>query len=107
MSIDSLLAGPATTPLATSVLLALAQPLPAEPLASWNEGPAKEAIVRFVKAVDARGSASFVPADERIAVFDNDGTLWPEQPIPVQFAFALDRVKAVAGEHPEWKPCCH
>ena len=68
-----------------------------DPLPSWNEGPAKEAIKKFV--ADARS----VPEPERVAVFDNDGTLWAEQPMYFQLAFALDRIKAEAGKHPEWK----
>src|SRR5512139_808994 len=67
----------------------------ADPLASWNEGSAKEAIVDFVAKVTKKGSPDFVPAAQRIAVFDNDGTLWAEQPLPVQAFFALDRVKAL------------
>jgi phosphoglycolate phosphatase-like HAD superfamily hydrolase len=74
-----------------------------EPLASWNDGPAKQAIVAFVDGATREGSASFVPPAERIAVFDNDGTLWAEQPLYFQFAFALDRVAALAPQHPEWK----
>jgi hypothetical protein len=74
----------------------------ADPLPSWNEGAAKSAIVDFVTAVTAEGGADFVPADARIATFDNDGTLWIEQPLYIQFAFALDRVKALAPQHPEW-----
>jgi hypothetical protein len=72
-------------------------------LPSWNDGPVKAAIVRFVQAVTKEGSPDFVPVAERIAVFDNDGTLWSEQPYYNQVAFALDRVRALAGEHPEWK----
>lgn len=75
----------------------------ADPLPSWNEGPAKQAIVDFVGKVTAEGSSDFVPAAERIAVFDNDGTLWSEQPMYFQLAFALDRIKALAPTHPEWK----
>ena len=75
----------------------------ADPLPSWNDGPAKTAIVEFVEAVTAEGGPDYVPPAERIAVFDNDGTLWSEQPIYVQLAFALDRIKALAPEHPEWK----
>ncbi|MCA9170330.1 MAG: haloacid dehalogenase-like hydrolase [Planctomycetales bacterium] len=75
----------------------------AEPLASWHEGTTKSAIVKFVERVCAENSAEFVPPSERIAVFDNDGTLWCEQPMYVQLAFALDRVKAMAADHPEWK----
>jgi len=71
-------------------------------LPSWNDGPAKESVVAFVREVTAAGTASFVAPAERIAVFDNDGTLWTEQPSYTQFVFATDRVKAVAGQHPEW-----
>jgi len=72
-------------------------------LPSWNDGPAKAAIVDFVARVTKEGGPDFVPAAERIAVFDNDGTLWAEQPIYFQFAFALDQVKAMAPKHPDWK----
>ena len=75
----------------------------AAPLPSWNEGVAKQAILDFVAATTREGANGFVPAAERIAVFDNDGTLWVEQPIYTQFAFAIDRVKALAPQHPEWK----
>jgi phosphoserine phosphatase len=74
-----------------------------DPLPSWNEGPSKQAIVKFVGDVTAPGGPSFVPVPERIAVFDNDGTLWSEQPMYFQLAFALERVKAMAPAHPEWK----
>jgi phosphoserine phosphatase len=74
-----------------------------KPLASWNDGPAKQSILDFVRRVTAEGSPDFVPVAERIATFDNDGTLWCEQPLPVQAYFALDRVKALAPQHPEWK----
>ncbi|WP_201863054.1 HAD family hydrolase [Microvirga soli] len=74
-----------------------------DPLPSWNEGPAKQVIVAFVNDVTREGSPDFVPPQERIATFDNDGTLWIEQPIYVQFAFALDRVRELAPQHPEWK----
>ena len=75
----------------------------ADPLPSWNEGKAKQSIVDFVAKVTKEGSPDFVPAAERIATFDNDGTLWCEQPLYFQFVFALDRVKALAPQHPEWK----
>ena len=75
----------------------------ADPLPSWNDGHAKQSIVDFVAKVTKTGSPDFVPVPERIAVFDNDGTLWSEQPMPVQLYFALDRVKALAPQHPEWK----
>jgi phosphoglycolate phosphatase-like HAD superfamily hydrolase len=75
----------------------------ADPLPSWNEGATKQAIISFVTKVTTQGSQDFVPAPERIATFDNDGTLWSEQPMYFQFFFALDRVKALAPQHPEWK----
>jgi len=75
----------------------------ADPLPSWNDGPAKQAILDFVKEVTDTGGPTYVPPNERIATFDNDGTLWVEQPMYTQFVFALDRVKALAPEHPEWK----
>ena len=75
----------------------------ADQLPSWNEGQAKQSVVAFVEHVTTQGSQDFVPVAERIAVFDNDGTLWAEQPIYFQLAFALDRVKALAPQHPEWK----
>ncbi len=75
----------------------------ADPLASWNDGGAKKAVVEFVAKVTKDGSLDFVPAAERIAVFDNDGTLWAEQPMYFQFVFALDRVKALGPQHPEWQ----
>jgi haloacid dehalogenase-like hydrolase len=73
------------------------------PLPSWNNTGAKKAIMTFVEKVTKEGSADFVPANERIATFDNDGTLWCEQPIYFQVMFALDRVKVLAPKHPEWK----
>ncbi len=73
------------------------------PLPSWNEGAAKLAIIQFVERVTLEGSADFVPPRDRIATFDNDGTLWAEQPIYVQLAFAIDRVKALAPQPPQWK----
>jgi len=75
----------------------------AQPLPSWNEGPAKQAIVKFVNDVTTQGSPIFVASEDRIAVFDNDGTLWAEQPLYFQLAFMLDQVKASAPKHPEWK----
>jgi phosphoglycolate phosphatase-like HAD superfamily hydrolase len=73
------------------------------PVPSWNDGRAKQSIVDFVKRVSAKGGKDFVPPAERIAVFDNDGTLWAEQPMYFQLVFALDRVKALAPQHPERK----
>jgi len=81
---------------ATSV--ALAEPLPA-----WNDGAAKRALVGFVESTTTPTSRGYVPPAQRIAVFDNDGTLWGEQPYYYQLAFALDRVRALAPEHPEWR----
>lgn len=75
----------------------------AVPLPSWNDGMAKKAIIEFVDKVTKEGSPDFVPQSERIAVFDNDGTLWAEQPLYVQLEFAIDRVKELATDRPEWK----
>jgi len=74
-----------------------------DPLPSWNDTAPKKAIVAFVEKVTKEGSSDFVPPAERIATFDNDGTLWCEKPLPVQLFFTLDRVKALAPQHPEWK----
>jgi len=74
-----------------------------DPLPAWNDGPSKQAIVAFVSRVTTEGSPDFVPVAERIATFDNDGTLWSEQPMYFQLLFALDRVKALAPQHPEWQ----
>lgn len=83
-------------------IVAAVMPAAGDPLASWNDGAAKRAIVNFVStAVDTQGK-SYIQPDDRIAVFDNDGTLWSEQPIYFQFQAALDRVQALAPQHPEW-----
>lgn len=74
-----------------------------DPLPSWNEGASKRAIVDFVALVTTQGTKGFVVPAERIAVFDNDGTLWPEQPLYFQLIFAFDRIKALAPQHPEWQ----
>jgi len=74
-----------------------------EPLASWNDGPAKSRILSFVQAVTDRTSQDYVSPAERIAVFDNDGTLWSEQPVNFQLLFAIDRVRALAPKYPQWK----
>jgi len=71
-------------------------------LASWTDGPSRTAIVAFVKAVTEPGSPDFVPVHDRIAVFDNDGTLWSEQPMYFQVMFSLDEVHALAQSHPDW-----
>jgi len=76
---------------------------PDDPLPSWNDGATKQAILKFVADATTEGGPRLVSPSERIAVFDNDGTLWSEQPIYFQLAYALDQVKAMAPEHPEWK----
>lgn len=73
------------------------------PLPSWNQGPAKESIINFVRGVTTAGGVHFVKPEERIAVFDNDGTLWSEMPAYFQLAFVFDRLKALAPQHPEWR----
>ena len=74
-----------------------------DPLPSWNDGNSKKAIMNYVNDVTTEGSANFIPVSERIATFDNDGNLWSEQPAYFQLFFAIDRIKALAPEHPEWK----
>ncbi|MBO9515189.1 MAG: haloacid dehalogenase-like hydrolase [Variovorax sp.] len=74
-----------------------------DPLPSWNEGPAKTAIVNFVGDATREGGPGYVPPAERIATFDNDGTLWSEQPLYFQFLFMIDQVKSKAAQHPEWQ----
>ncbi|WP_137805530.1 HAD family phosphatase [Pseudomonas sp. G(2018)] len=90
------------------LLLTLVLSLPllvqaAEPLPSWNDGPSKKNIIEFVQAVTDRNSKDFVKPEDRIAVFDNDGTLWSEQPMYFELLFAFDEVKRTAPQHPEWK----
>ena len=75
----------------------------ADTLPSWNDGKAKQSIIEFVTRVTKEGSSDFVPVEERIATFDNDGTLWAEKPVYFQLLFALDRVKTLAPDHPEWR----
>jgi phosphoglycolate phosphatase-like HAD superfamily hydrolase len=89
-----------------ALLFGFALPLLAqanEPLPSWNDGPAKKSIIEFVQAVTDQTSKDFVKPAERIAVFDNDGTLWSEQPAYFELLFAFDEVKRTAPQHPEWK----
>jgi phosphoglycolate phosphatase-like HAD superfamily hydrolase len=74
-----------------------------DPLPSWNDSAPKRSIIAFVEQVTKEGSPDFVPPNERIATFDNDGTLWAEQPMYFQFLFAMDRIKALAPQHQEWK----
>ena len=87
-------ASPAGQPAATTA---------ADPLPSWNDGPAKQAILEFVKTTTDKGSPKFVPPEDRIATFDQDGTTWVEQPIYSQVLFAFDRVAEMAPQHPEWR----
>ena len=94
-----------TTIVLLTCFLSLATNHPAcsqDPLPSWNATSSKRAILEFVKEVTQPGTPTHIPLDERIAVFDNDGTLWSEQPMYFQLAFAIDRVKALAPQHPEW-----
>jgi len=76
---------------------------PPDPLPSWNAGTSKKAIIDFVTKTTSKDSKDFIPVADRIACFDNDGTLWSEQPMYFQLAFAIDQVKAMAPQHPEWK----
>src|SRR5687767_5543126 len=92
-----------TLAVTAALLCAVSAYAQSDPLPSWNDTASKAAIVSFVEKVTGQGSADFVPEAERIAVFDNDGTLWVEHPMYTQLAFALDRVKALAPQHPEWK----
>ncbi len=93
----------AVMPALTGLLRANSALAQADPLPSWNDGAAKSSITGFVARVTTQGGPDFVPPDQRIATFDNDGTLWIEQPMYVQFAFVLDRVKALAPQNPAWK----
>ena len=95
------------TPIMLAVFLYLALPMKlqanSDPLPSWNDGPSKQTIVAFVTAVTEKGGTDYVPPAERIAVFDNDGTLWSEKPVYFQLLFAIDRIKTLSPQHPEWK----
>nr|WP_244322897.1 HAD family hydrolase [Paraburkholderia dipogonis] len=95
-------AGHGTPPAETSRQTVSVQPSAAA-LPSWNDGAARIAILRFIAGVTREGSSTYVPPSERIAVFDNDGTLWSEQPMPFQLSFMIEKLKAVAPQHPEWK----
>jgi hypothetical protein len=99
-----LLTTAATLPLLFAPALPFLQPARAQtdPLPSWNDGASKQAITDFVARVTQQGGPDFVPPAERIATFDNDGTLWVEHPMYTQLAFILDRVKVLAPQHPEW-----
>jgi haloacid dehalogenase-like hydrolase len=91
------------TQIGVLILLASMACLAQDALPSWNDTPAKKAILDFVARTTQQGGPDFVPLAKRIATFDNDGTLWVEQPVYTQFAFALDRLKALAPKHPEWR----
>jgi len=91
------------TLLAAAFFLTALPALSKDALPSWNEGPAKQAVLKFVEEATKKGGPSFVPPEDRIAVFDNDGTLWAERPLPVQAYFAFAQVKELAPQHPDWK----
>lgn len=74
-----------------------------QPLGSWNDGAAKRALLTYVDAVTSEAAPTYVPPEQRVAIFDNDGTLWTEQPFYIQGLFVLDRIRALAARHPEWK----
>ena len=88
---------------ATAVIAAQPAPAQADLLPSWNDGPVKRSILDFIARTTTTGNRDWVPVPERIACFDNDGTLWTEQPVYFQVAFALDRIEALAAQHPEWR----
>jgi phosphoglycolate phosphatase-like HAD superfamily hydrolase len=92
-----------STSLFLFLLAMLANGYAADPLPSWNDTASKKSLIAFVERVTKTGSPDFVPAPERIATFDNDGTLWAEQPMYFQFLFAIDRAKTLAPQHPEWQ----
>ncbi len=89
--------------LAVLTLICAQAAIAQDPLPSWNDTAPRKAIIAFLERVTKEGSPDFVPVPERIATFDNDGTLWSEKPVPFQLLFAFDRVKALAPQHPEWK----
>jgi len=89
--------------LAAIFIVSAAAAAETDPLPSWNDGPTKEAIVGFVEKVTEEGGPDYVRPEDRIATFDNDGNLWAEKPAYFQLLFAIDRVKQLAPEHPEWK----
>jgi phosphoglycolate phosphatase-like HAD superfamily hydrolase len=99
----SILLGAATTIATTSLSQNTVAQTAAEPLASWNDGPTKQAILDFVRSTTDQTGWNFVPPEERIATFDQDGTLWVEHPLYSQAVFALDRVRELTPAHPEWK----
>jgi phosphoglycolate phosphatase-like HAD superfamily hydrolase len=89
--------------MACSAPESVVDPAASDPLPSWNDGPAKTEIIEFVGVVTNETGSGYVPPEDRIATFDNDGTLWPSHPLYTQLAFAVDRVKALAPQHPEWQ----
>lgn len=93
----------ALTLLVAMLVVGVATAQSTDPLPSWNDGTTKRSIVEFVQKATTPGTPDFVPPDARVATFDNDGTLWAEKPMYFQVFFALDRVKALAPQHPEWK----
>jgi hypothetical protein len=93
----------AQRPQLKEVLVPVATAAQADPLPSWSDTAAKRNTLAFVQSVTVQNGPDYVPPAARIAVFDNDGTLWSEQPLYIQLAFAFDRVKALAPEHPEWR----
>ena len=95
--------GTAVLALLLALLLAEGANAQNDALPSWNEGPAKQSIVNFVKDVTDKSGPKYVEPQDRIATFDQDGTLWVEHPIYTQAAFALERVRELAPKHPEWK----
>ncbi|WP_353554713.1 HAD family hydrolase [Paraburkholderia terrae] len=94
--------GPAAGTASTQPVLAASQPSAAV-LPSWQDGAARTAILKFIADVTREGASTYVPPEARIAVFDNDGTLWSEQPMPFQLLFMIDQLKAAAPQHPEWQ----
>ncbi|HKD84364.1 MAG TPA: HAD family hydrolase [Terriglobales bacterium] len=86
-----------------ALLLAAFAAAQSDPLPSWNDGPAKQAIFNFVRATTDQGSANYVPPEERFATFDQDGTTWVEHPMYTEMIFAFERIKELAPQHPEWK----
>jgi phosphoglycolate phosphatase-like HAD superfamily hydrolase len=102
-AIAALVAAALTSAVAQSDLSTVALARADNPLPSWNDGKTRQSIISFVEKVTTPGSPDFVAVPERIATFDNDGTLWAEQPMYVQLSFAFDRIKALAPQHPEWK----
>src|SRR5580765_3839604 len=97
------LLGALATVVLSALLLAVCADAQTAPLSSWNDGPAKQTIISFVKKVTDKSNANYVEPDDRIATFDQDGTLWVEHPIYTQAMFALERLHALAPMHPEWK----